>query len=58
MLKVLSEKEKQEMREAIARWCKAAKATAERDEEFREALASTPFQGLVERHAHDRDSSI
>ena len=58
MLKVLSEKEKQEIREAIIRWCKAAKATAERDEEFKKVLTSTPFQGLVERYAHDRDSGI
>ena len=46
-LKVLSEKDKQEIREVLKRWCVAAKATAERDPEFKETLARTPFYSLV-----------
>ena len=46
-LKVLSEEDKQEIREAMARWARAAGATAKRDPRFREVLARTPFYGLA-----------
>lgn len=46
-LKVLTEKDKQEIREALKNWCQAAKATAERDPAFRETLARTPFYGMA-----------
>ena len=48
-MKVLSEQEKQEVREAIERWAKAAKETAKHDPEFAKVLRKTPFYGLAMR---------
>lgn len=39
----MAETDRQEIREAFARWLVAARATAKRDPAFREALAGTPF---------------
>lgn len=55
MLKALSEEEKQEIRETIKQWCKAAKATAERDPEFKEHLIHTPFWDLVENQIKENN---
>lgn len=48
-LKVLTEKDKQEIRQALKTWCVAAKVTAKRDHAFKEILACTPFYGLAMR---------